>query len=297
MLEVTAPTELSPDPAPRRAGAWFRLEHALLALPLAFLAILFLYPLAYTVASSFGGADPMAYYREVFADEFFRRAILRTLWISALATLLALALAYPVAYEITRVRTRVRVAIFVAVLLTFWISVLIRAYSWVAILAPDGIVNDLATGVGLASQPIEFQGRPWGLTIGLTHFLLPYMVLVLIPSLRAVDVDLIAAARSLGATRRQTLTRVVLPMTAPGAAAACLLTFILAIGSFVLPVILGGPAVPFVANLVGSEVGRLQNFEVAAAMGVTLTVIVIAIYMLLLRLVDPTEIFGGDEGV
>lgn len=271
-------------------------ERLLILLPVIFLAILFLYPLGHVVVSSFGGDDPLAAYRDVLGDELFRRGALRTLQVSALCTVICLAIGYPLAYEITRPPTRARTVLLVIVVVTFWISVLIRAYSWVVILEPDGIFNSLFTSLGLINDPVTFQGSIWGVTIGMTHYLLPYMVLVLIPSLRAVDPPLVAAAQSLGANRIKTVVRVVLPLTAGGIAAGCLLTFILSVGFFIMPAILGGPALPFVANIIGEQVGLFQEFEVAAAMGVLLTSVIVVLYLVMLRFVDPTEVLGGTQG-
>jgi ABC-type spermidine/putrescine transport system permease subunit I len=279
----------------RRRDARFSPERLLLALPLLFVAVLFLYPLANSVGSSLGGPEPFAYYRDAFGNEVFVRAALRTLLVSALCTAISLLLAYPLAYEITRPRNRIRTLILAIVVITFWISVLIRAYSWVAILEPGGVLNDTLRSLGVITEPLEFQGNIWGVTIGMTHFLLPYMVLVLIPSLRSVQPELVAAARSLGANRRRAFMRVTLPMTAGGIAAGCLLTFILSVGFFVMPAILAGPAVPFVANIIGQQVGKFQEFEVAAAMGVSLTVVIVGLYLILLRFVDPTKMLGGGD--
>lgn len=279
----------------QRALAGLKPERALIVIPAAFVLLFFLYPMANSVVSSFSGPDPFGNYRAIFGDEVFLRAAQRTLLVSVICTLISLLIAYPLAYEITRPPTRTRVFFLIVVVVTFWISALIRAYSWVAILEPGGILNRGLESVGIVSNPIEFQGSVWGVSIGMVHFLLPYMVLVLIPSLRSVGTDLTTAARSLGASRVRSFLRITLPMTIGGIAAGCLLTFILSVGFFIMPAILGGPAVPFVANIIGQEVGRFQAFEMAAAMGVSLTILIIGFYLLLLRFADPAEVLGGEE--
>lgn len=285
----------------RRLTKWseppsrWRIDHLLVLVPLLFLTTLFLYPLANALISSFGGETPFSYYSEIFSDGTFQRAAVRTLWVSLLATLITLMIAYPLAYEITRPRNSFRVFLLVLVLVTFWVSVLIRAYAWVAILRPGGVLLGWLDDLGLDVASLELTGSPFGVTVGTVHFLLPYMVLVLIPSLTNVRSDYLAAARSLGASRTRAFLRVTLPLSKAGIFAGVLLTFILAVGFLVMPAILGGPTIPFVANLIGQQVGLFQNFEVAAAMGVLLTLLVVLLYLMLLRFVDPTRVLGGGH--
>ena len=149
--------------------------------------------------------------------------------------------------------------------------------------------------VGVITDPLQIQQKTGAVVVGMVHFLIPYMVLILIPALRAIDPDLIRAARAAGASRTQTITRVVLPLTASAIVGGCLLTFILGLGFFIMPAVLGGPAVPFTSNLISDQVGLLQNFAAAAAMGTLLTVVVVAIYAVMIRFLDPAAAIGGDR--
>ncbi|MEA2324143.1 MAG: hypothetical protein QOD81_3993 [Solirubrobacteraceae bacterium] len=270
-------------------------EQWLTLLPIAFLALFFLYPFGDMVWASVSRDGLFAAYAEALDDPFFVRAVVRTLVVSLVCTVACLVLGYAIAYELTRRRTPIRTVILGVVLLTFWISILIRAYSWLAILQPGGVLSDVAGLVGISAESWRLQGTTTAVAIGMVHFLLPYMVLVLIPPLRAVDPALLRAAHSLGASRLRTFWRVTLPLTKGGIVAGCILTFILSIGFYVMPSILGGPANPFVANVIGEQVGTFQAFPVAGAMSVLLTVVVLCLYATLVRVSDPTKILG-DSG-
>lgn len=268
-------------------------EHWLVLIPLGFLGLLFLYPLGDMIASTLTGATPWSTYEEALGDEFFRRAVVRTLLMSFMATAVCLVLGYAIAYEVTRRTTKLRMTVLGIVVVTFWISILIRAYSWLTILQPSGALADIVGVVGISGERLDLQGSMTAVTIGMVHYLLPYMVLVLIPPLRAADPALLRAAHSLGASRIRTFWRITVPLTAGGIVAGCILTFILAIGFYVMPAILGGPANPFVANVIGEQVGRFQAFPVAGAMSVLLTVLVLCLYAMLIRLGDPTKVLDG----
>jgi ABC-type spermidine/putrescine transport system permease subunit I len=281
-------------------GAWqdrlagFASRRMLLLVPFAFLAILFYYPLVNMLSASFEGGG-FTQYEDVLNNAVFREAAIRTLWVSALCTVLSLVLAYPLAYEVTRPPTRARAILLAMVLVSFTISVLIRAYSWLVILEPTGVLSDVLLTLGVVTDPLQIQQKTGAVVVGMVHFLIPYMVLILIPALRAIDPDLIRAARAAGASRSKTVTRVVLPLTASAIVGGCLLTFILGIGFFIMPAVLGGPAVPFTSNLISDQVGLLQNFGVAAAMGALLSVVVVAIYAVMIRFLEPAAAIGGER--
>jgi len=262
-------------------------------LPIGFLAFFFLYPFSKMVASSFGGPHLLIWYRDLFNDPLLHDSAIRTFSVGITCTILCVVLGVPVAYAISRPRTPGRRVLLAIVLATFWVSILIRAYSWVVILQDNGMVNSFLGFIHVTQQPIELEQNTLGVGIGMTHFLLPYMITVLLPSMAAIDPRLINAAHSLGAGRSRTMLRIILPLSVGGIAAGSILTFILSLGFFVMPAIIGGPGVLFLANLIGQQVGLYQNFGEASAMAVTLTLIVIVIYLGLLRLIDPGRILGG----
>ncbi len=270
-------------------------ERWLVLIPLGFLGLLFLYPLGDMVASTFSGERPWSTYAEALGNEFFLHSVIRTLIMSFTSTVVCLVLGYAIAYEVTRRPTKLRMTILGIVIVTFWISLLIRAYATLTILQPNGVFADFIGLFGIPGERLDLQGTTVAVTIGMVYYLLPYMVMVLIPPLRAADPALLRAAHSLGATRARTFWRVTVPLTAGGIVAGSILGFIFSIGSYVMPALLGGPAHPFVANIIGGEVGRFQAFPLAGAMSVLLTVVVLCLYTMLVRVADPTKIMAGGE--
>jgi ABC-type spermidine/putrescine transport system permease subunit I len=134
-----------------------------------------------------------------------------------------------------------------------------------------------------------------GVVIGMVHVLLPYMVVALLPAMRAIDPRLLQAAHGLGAGRWAVIRRVLLPLSLGGVAAGCLLTFILGVAFFITPAILGAPSDVFVSQLVAREIERFQDIGLASAMGVVLTACVLPLYLLMVRILDPSRLMGGDS--
>jgi ABC-type spermidine/putrescine transport system permease subunit I len=276
----------------RRLAA--RPDRYLLLVPLAFLSALLLYPLVDMVRASFDSPVLFGWYRAVFADDVFVSVVVRTFALAAGCSIAALLLGFPIAYEITRPRTRMRSLLLLFILMTFWISLLPRAYSWVVVLQNEGLVNDVLAFLGFDRQ--RLYGNIYGVAVGITHFLLPYMVAILVPVIRGIDRNVVNAAHSLGASKRRTMFRIVVPLSLGGIAAGVLLTFILSLGFFVMPAILGGPGVQLLPSLIADQVGIYQNFGQAAALSVVLTGIVILIYLLLIRVLDPGRLLGDARG-
>lgn len=289
------------QPEPARANGWGvrnawsprLLDRALLAVPLIFVFVFFIYPLGSMVLRSLGNPWTPQEYSALFSDSVFLRSLLRTLVLSALASLACLVLAYPIAYEVTRDTSPWRRLLVGMVVLTLWISVLVRTYSWLLLLQGTGPANYLLMRSGLVDQPVTLVRNLPGIFIGMTHILLPYMVLALVPSMRAVDDRLLQAAQSLGASKRKVMVKVFFPLTVGGVAAGLLLTFVIGLGFYLTPAILGGPSDLFVSQLIAREIVQLTNYSTAAAMSVILTSVVVIVYVCLLRVLDPTRIWGS----
>ncbi len=279
---------------PARASRWTNAarDRVLLVVPLLFLGALLLYPLARMVIESLAGA-PFENYAQVFESSVFVRALVRTVLVCLLVTVICLAIGFPLAYEITRPRTRLRTIILTMVLLTLWISILVRTYSWVLILQRTGVVNSTLIDLGVIEEPLALVRNLLGVVIGMVHLLLPFMVVALLPAMRSIDPRLLQASHSLGAGRWPTLRRVVLPLSAGGVAAGCLLTFIIGVSFFVTPAVLGAPSDVFVSQLIAREIETFQDIGLASAMGVVLTACVLPLYLVMVRLLDPARFLGG----
>jgi ABC-type spermidine/putrescine transport system permease subunit I len=257
-----------------------RLERLFLVPPVAFVLVFLVYPLTTVVRQTFEGpGGTFSAYTSALQDEFFREAVVRTVVTCALVSVSTLVLALPIAYEVTRPRTsRVRALILGAVVLSLWLSVLVRTYTWLLLLQRTGVVNVSLQDAGLTSQPLDLVRNDLGVFIGMTHILLPFSVLSLVPAMRSVDPRLLDAAWSLGAGRLTTLRTVVLPLARNGIVAGGLLTFVLGLGFFVSPQILGDPSHPFVSQVIAEQITRRRDLTGGAAMSVMLALLSAVLY-------------------
>jgi putrescine transport system permease protein len=263
----------------------------LIGIPFVWLALFFLLPLLIVVkislAKSVVGIPPytplfaahgrgvelratLANFALIAGDDLYLRAYLGSLGNAALATALCLLLGYPMAYAIARAQGGRRHLLLFLVMLPFWTSFLIRVYAWIAILQPNGLLNEFLIGLGLISAPLPLLNNQFSVELGLVYSYLPFMVLPLYDSLSTLDQSLTEAAADLGARPRQVFFRVTLPLTLPGIAAGSLLVLIPAIGEFVIPDLLGGPDTLMIGKVLWDEFFNNRDWPVAAAVAVVL---------------------------
>jgi putative spermidine/putrescine transport system permease protein len=195
---------------------------------------------------------------------------LRTLWMAAVVTALCVLLGYPLAYGLAQLPPSRSTLLMIFVLLPFWTSALVRATAWLVLLQNHGVVNDLGIGLGLWSQRVALIHNRMGVYVTVTHVLLPFMVLPLYAIMKRVPVGYHRAALSLGATPFRAFLRVYLPLTIHGVAAGALLTFILAIGFYVIPAIVGGPSDQMVSYYIAFYASESLNWGAAAALSTVL---------------------------
>ena len=200
------------------------------------------------------------------------RSFTTTFRVSALVTLFAVLLGYPVAYLMAQSRPRTATMILAAVLLPFWTSVLVRTYAWLVILQRTGLVNTWLVDLGVISEPLHLVHNELGTIIGMVHVMLPFMILPLYASMKAVDPALQLAAANCGATPTQSFRQVYFPQTVPGLSAGAALVFVLCLGFFVTPVLLGGGRVYMWATQIADNISLYGNWGAASALGVVLVV-------------------------
>jgi len=293
---VALPRELTP-----RAGILYRyrgLRAVLLLAPsLTFLLVLFVLPLAKIVVWSFldagSGAYTLEHYLYAFTRPIYFQVILNTFRISLIITVLALLLGYPVAYLLSRLPPGPTNLLMILVLLPFWTSLLVRTYAWTVILQRRGPINELLLGLGLIDSPLQLVHNTIGVVVGMTHILLPFMILPLYSVMRGIDPNLLRAAQNLGAGPWRTFRRVFFPLSLPGVGAGCLLVFVLSIGYFITPALLGGLGDTFIAQLIEQQVNVVLNWNFAAALAVTLFVATMILLYLYNRLLGLDKIWGG----
>ena len=203
-------------------------------------------------------------------DQLYLRAYLGSLVNAALATALCLLLGYPMAYAIAHAHGARRQLLLFLVMLPFWTSFLIRVYAWIAILEPNGLLNDFLIGLGLISAPLPLLNNQFSVELGLVYSYLPFMILPIYGSLAALDESLVEAAADLGARPLQVFRAVILPLTLPGIAAGSLLVLVPAIGEFVIPDLLGGPDTLMIGKVLWDEFFNNRDWPVAAAVAVVL---------------------------
>jgi len=212
----------------------------------------------------------LANYALIAGDRIYLRAYLGSLGNAVLATALCLLIGYPVAYAIARSRSVRRQLLVFLVIMPFWTSFLIRVYAWIAILEPQGLLNQLLFALGLVSAPLQLLNNQFSVQLGLVYSYLPFMVLPLYGSLSALDKSLVEAAADLGARPSQAFLTVILPLTLPGIAAGSLLVLIPATGEFVIPDLLGGPSTLMIGKVLWDEFFNNRDWPVAAAVAVVL---------------------------
>jgi putative spermidine/putrescine transport system permease protein len=210
---------------------------------------------------------------------------LRTFWLSALITVITLVLGFPVAYMLANLPLRYSNLLMILVLLPFWTSLLVRTTSWIVILQSQGVLNDLVALIFGDEARLQLMHNHFGTVIAMSHILLPFMILPLYSVMKTIPPSYVRAARSLGANPFVAFVRVYLPQTVPGIGAGALLVFILSIGFYITPALVGGRSGQMVGNLVAFHIQNSLNWGLAAALGTLLLGSVIILYFIYNRLV------------
>lgn len=246
----------------------------------AFIAVLFLLPLAILFAQGFQDGTLDAY-RKAMTDGLYVGVLADTLLVAAYVSLICLLIAYPVAYFLASASGYWPTIGLIFLLLPFWTSVLVRTYGWMVILGRNGIVNRLLLDLGIISSPIIMINNLMGVLIGMVHVLLPYMVFPLYAIMRRVDSNLLVAAEGLGASRWEMFRRIYFPLTLPGVLAGTTLVYVLSVGFYITPALLGGGKVPMTALLIEKQVSQFLDWGFASALSVVLLAATLVVYLIL----------------
>ncbi len=221
-------------------------------------------------------------FRQIYVDLF-----LRTFWMSALITFLTILLGYPIAHLMATMPLRYSNLLMILVLLPFWTSLLVRTTAWIVMLQSEGVLNDILVWIGAVADDARPQMvyNKTGTIVAMTHILLPFMVLPLYSVMKTIPPSYMRAARSLGANQFTAFVRVYVPQTMAGIGAGSILVFILAIGYYITPELVGGTTGTLISNLIAYHMQSSLNWSLAAALGVILLGTVIALYFLYNRIV------------
>jgi ABC-type spermidine/putrescine transport system permease subunit I len=247
------------------------LAPSLLVAPLViFMLVFYALPVAAMLLRSV--AEPhwsLANYVRLTDDTVFLQVFAITLRTSLAVTIGTLLLGYPVALALTRLRGGVASLVLIIVLLPFWTSVLVRSYAWMVLLGRRGLINEALTAAGLIDAPLRLLNTSFAVHIAMIHILLPFMILPIASVLRQIEPALLRAASGLGAAPWRVFIQVILPLSMPGVAAGVLLVFVLSLGFYITPALVGGPHDMMLSMLIAQQVDLL-NWPYAACLSATL---------------------------
>ncbi len=225
-------------------------------------------------------------------QRIYQKLMLRTLWLSGLITFCTLAIGYPVAWLLADLPLRTSNLLMILVLLPFWTSLLVRTSAWKILLQEQGVINDIWIALGFSDR-LSLINNQLGVVIAMTHILLPFMILPLYSVMKTIPPSYLRAAKSLGATNTTAFLRVYFPQTTPGIGAGALLVFILAVGYFITPELVGGADGTFISNRIYFQFSTLGNWGLAAALGTIMLAIVLLLYYVYDKLVGIDNVKLG----
>lgn len=219
-------------------------------------------------------------------EQVYVLLLVRTLWASALIVILCLLAGYPIAYHIATSPARIGNLLLILVLLPFWTALLVRTAAWIVLLQQQGVINDLLVFGGLLPDDdrVRIVYNMTGTIIAMTHIMLPFMVLPLYSVMKGISPEYMRAAQSLGATPFRAFRSIYLPLTMPGIGAGCILVFILSIGFYITPALVGGRTGRFISSFVAYHIQTSLNWGLAAALAGVILICVLALYLLYNRI-------------
>ena len=283
-------------------GGAARRPWLLLAPALVTLLILMVIPMAILFAYSFYehidiGVDQPAFqfsnWQEFFTDSYYHYGMWQTFRVAGLTTVICMVVGYIPAYYIANTQFRHKWLLMLLLILPFWVSFIIRTLSWIHILGKEGIINAALLYFGIIDEPLRMLYTEGSVILGLLHFLLPYMIINIYVSLEGIDKNLVSAARTLGCTPWQAFREVTLPLSVPGLAAGTLLVFVLAAGSYVTPLLLGGPDDFLFGNLIFDAMLEEVNWPLGATLSFVLLVALGALVIVYNRFMGLSQIYKG----
>ena len=229
-------------------------------------------------------------YERMMKSKAYIRIFLTTFKISILTTIICAAIGYPLAYFMSQLSRKWANICMIGVLIPFWTSLLVRTYAWLVLLQKKGLLNNMAIEMGLISEPIKIVHNTTGTLIGMVHIMLPFLILPLYANMRAIDKDALKAASSLGATPTRAFWTVFFPLSLPGLLAGLLIVFVLCLGFYVTPAILGGGRVIMAAMKISSNIELYFSWGAASALGVVLLVVTGIILFIASKLVSMDQL-------
>ncbi|KXF52508.1 hypothetical protein AXA44_47295 [Rhodococcus sp. SC4] len=251
-------------------------------------------PLGFILIRSFqdpSGSWTFDVYQQIAASDIYRRSLVNTLVISTAVTVICLVLGYLVAHRMATRWARFAPVVAGLLLLSFWTGLLIRTFAWMILLGKNGVFAAVAEAVGVSNLP-QMLYNPAGAIVGMVNIMLPYMALTLYSTMQRVDDRTMTAAASLGARPIVAFWRIYVPATLPGIAAGCLLVFVITLGFYITPELLGGPETVMISQRVAKVVQQLLDFQLAGALSLVLLVVSLGLLALYNRLFSLKNLRG-----
>ncbi len=256
-------------------------------IPAVFLASLYLTPVIHVMVRSV--TEPVlgfGNYAVILENQAIQNVLGKTAYICFVTTTLTLLLGYIVSYAMVHAPPREQRLMFFLVVLSFWISVLIRTFAWIAVLQPRGLLNEALIGLGLIEQPLRLVRNDIGVIIGMVHYMLPYAILPLFANMQTIDKSLVPAARMLGASPTRAFFTVFLPLSLPGVAGAAILVTIFSSGFYITPALLGGGKVVMVAEYISVQMQETLKWGLATSLATCLMLVVLTLAIVMSRFMD-----------
>lgn len=274
---------------PLRAPYW-----ALVAPALALIVALYVFPVARILWLSVTVPElGLGNYKLLMTSHTIASVLITTIRVCAICTVMTLVGGYIVAYALVHLEQRQRQLLFFFVLLPFWLSVLVRAFAWLMLLSREGPINQVLQGIGVIDQPLTLIRNEIGVVVGMVHYMLPYAILPLYANMIGLDRRLVAAARGLGATPAGAFLRVFLPLSLPGIITAAVLVFVLSLGFYVTPTILGGGKTVMLSEYIGFNILQNIRWGLATMLASTLLVTIVILLTVMSRFFDIRRLFGA----
>ena len=262
----------------------------------AFFLVFFLVPFFYIFYHSLW--DPsftLEHYIHIVREPLYLKVIFNTIKLAFVATMVCLILGYPFAFLLATTSEKTSNRLLAIVLIPFWISLLVRTYSWIVILGRKGLINSILLKIGFIDQPLTLLYTMKGVIIGMTHILLPYMIISLFSVMRGIDLELLKAARNLGANSFNAFIRIFFPLSLPGVTGGSLMVFVMGLGFFVTPALLGGPKDVVISVLIENQVTFILNWGFAFAIAIALCVIALIMVYFYNRYMGILKVVGGES--
>jgi putative spermidine/putrescine transport system permease protein/spermidine/putrescine transport system permease protein len=260
--------------------------------------VILVIPVGWLFYLSFIGADGEASlenYRRMIDSKAYGRILWTTFEVAVLTTAICTLIGYPLAYFLAQLPARAANLCLITVLLPFWTSLLVRTYAWLVLLQRQGLVNEWAISLGLWDEPLKLVHNMTGTLIGMVHIMLPFLVLPLYGAMRSIDRNYMRASANLGASPSRAFRTVFLPLSLPGLFAGALIVFVLSLGFFVTPAVLGGGRVILISMQIASNIELFVNWGAASALGVVLLLMTFAILGVAARFLRLEQIAGGGR--